>query len=102
MRTEINFVLVKNGGHRPNSLGCRLIAVVRQADDLFAVCKILKFDNFNCKARLGCLNGFMVPIALYIIDKQPVFEGNVIERLVFHTREAIYSMSIPTIKYYRT
>ena len=31
------------------------------------------------------------------IDKWPVFEGNVIVRLVFQMREAIYSLSIPTI-----
>ena len=30
-RTEINFVLGKNGGHKPSSLGDRLIVVVRQA-----------------------------------------------------------------------
>ena len=28
---EINFTLGKNGGHRPSSLGGRLIVVVRQA-----------------------------------------------------------------------
>ena len=33
------------------------------------------------------------------IDKQQVFEGNIIVRLVFWTREAICSMSIPTIYY---
>ena len=26
---------------------------------------VLKFDNFDSKARLSCLNGFMVLIALY-------------------------------------
>ena len=31
------------------------------------------------------------------IDEQPIFEGNIIVRLVFQTQEAIYSMSIPTI-----
>ena len=62
---EINFVLGKNRGCSPSSLGCRSIVVVRQADNLLAVYKILKFDNFNCKACLGCLNGFMVPIASY-------------------------------------
>ena len=34
------------------------------------------------------------------IDKRPVIEGNVIVRLVFQKWEAIYSMSIPTIKKY--
>ena len=27
--------------------------------------KILKFDNFDSKARLSCLNGFMVLIVSY-------------------------------------
>ena len=36
------------------------------------------------------------------IDKWPVFEGNIFVKAVFQTGEAIYSMSIPTIKYYRT
>ena len=27
--------------------------------------KVLKFGNFNLKAHLGCLNGFMVLIALF-------------------------------------
>ena len=31
MRTEINFVLGKNGGYIPSSLGGRLISVGRQA-----------------------------------------------------------------------
>ena len=65
MRTEINFVVGKNGGRRPSSLGCRSIVVLRQADDLLAAYKVIKFDNINCKARLGCLNGFLVPIAVY-------------------------------------
>ena len=52
--------------YMPSSLGNRLTVVVRQAgrqaDEMLAV---LKFDNFNSKAHLGCLNGFMVPIASY-------------------------------------
>ena len=36
------------------------------------------------------------------IDKRPVFEGDVIVRLVFQTQEAICFMSIPTIKDYHT
>ena len=86
---RINFVLGKNGGCMPSSLGARSIVVIRhagtqacihvgryagrhtrthtrtQADEILAIYKILKFDNFNSKARLGCLNGFMVPIASY-------------------------------------
>ena len=63
MRTEINFVLGKNGGYMPSGLGGRLIVVVRQADENLAVSKNLKFSNFNLKAHLGCLNGFMALIA---------------------------------------
>ena len=32
---------------------------------ILQLAKILKFGNFNLKARLGCLNGFMVLVALY-------------------------------------
>ena len=32
--------------------------------------------------------------------KLPVFEGNVFVKAVFQTREAIYSISVPIIKYY--
>ena len=32
---------------------------------ILQLAKILKFSNFNLKARLGCLNGFMVLIALF-------------------------------------
>ena len=50
----------------PSSLGCTLIVVVsRQADEMFAVYNFLKFNNFNSKACLGCLDGFMAPIASY-------------------------------------
>ena len=61
----------------------RLLCSGRQADEMLAVYKFLKFDNFNSKARLGCFNGFMAPIALYFvpIDEWPVIEGNVIVRL---------------------
>ena len=38
----INFVLGKNGGHTPSSLGGRSVVVVRQADKIFAVYKFLK------------------------------------------------------------
>ena len=59
---EIRFVLGKNGGHRPSSLGGRSIVVVRQADKNLTVSEIFKF---NLKAHLGCLNGFMVLMASY-------------------------------------
>ena len=106
MRMEINFVLGKNGGRRSSSLGCRLIIVGRRAGRQ-TIClqftKFLNFDNFHCKGLLGCLNRFMAPIRSFVsIDKHPVFEGNIIVRQVFHTQEAIYSMSIPTIKYHQT
>ena len=57
MRTEINFVLGKNGGYMPSSLGGRSFIVVRQADENLAVSK--NFGNFNLKARLGCLNALV-------------------------------------------
>ena len=65
----MNFVLGMNGGHMPSSLGSRLIDVVRQAgwqaDKMLSVYNFLKFNDFNSKACLGCLNEFMVPIASY-------------------------------------
>ena len=39
---EINFVLGKNRGYMPNSLGGRLLIVVRQADENLAVSKHFK------------------------------------------------------------
>ena len=44
---EINFVLGKNGDHRPSSLGCRSIVVVRQADEKLAVYKIFKIRQLQ-------------------------------------------------------
>ena len=62
----INFVLEKNGGYMPSSLGGRLIIVVRQPDENLEVSKKFeKYGNFILKTRLGYLNGFMVLIALY-------------------------------------
>ena len=49
----------------PSSLGGKSIVVVRQADENLSVSKNLKFGNFNLKARLGCLNGYMALIASY-------------------------------------
>ena len=54
--------------YMPNSLGSRSTVVVRQAGrqtKCLQLTKVLKFDNFNSKAHLGCLKGFMVPITLY-------------------------------------
>ena len=42
-----NFVMGKNGGRRPSSLGCRSIVVVRQADDLLAVYKNFKIRQLQ-------------------------------------------------------
>ena len=42
MRTDINFVLGKNGGHRASSLGGKLIVVVSEWDEMLAV-----FENFK-------------------------------------------------------
>ena len=39
---EINFVLGKNGGYMPSSLGGRLFIVVRQGDENLAVSKNFK------------------------------------------------------------
>ena len=39
--------------------------MVRQADDIPAVYKILKFANFNSEACLGYWNEFIVLMALY-------------------------------------
>ena len=80
VRTEIKFILRKNGGQIPSSLAVgRLLWWGRQTKCLQFI-KFLKFNNFNSKACLGCLNGLMMPV-----DKQPVFEGNIIVRLVFQT-----------------
>ena len=77
MLTEINFVLGKNGAHEPNSLGGRSMVVVRQAGrqmKILQLAKFLKFNNFNVKARLACLNGSLyeevfgsLPIYIYYI-----------------------------------
>ena len=42
VQTEINFVLGKNGGYMPSSLGGRSILVVRQTDKNLAVSKNFK------------------------------------------------------------
>ena len=63
------FGLTKNGDHIPSSLGGRSVVVVIQAGRqmIFSqFTKIFKFTKFNSiNARLGCLNGFMVLMALY-------------------------------------
>ena len=56
---EINFVLGKNGGYMLSSLGGGSFIVVRRQTKILQLAKILKFGNFNLKAHLGCLNGFM-------------------------------------------
>ena len=47
VRTEINFILGKNGGCMPSSLGGRLIVMVRQAGKNLAVCKIFKIQQLQ-------------------------------------------------------
>ena len=42
MQTKINFVLGKNGGHRPCILGSRLIVVVSKLDEMLEI-----FENFE-------------------------------------------------------
>ena len=39
---EMNFILEKNEGHRPSSLGGRLIVVVSEWDKMLVVLKIFK------------------------------------------------------------
>ena len=97
MRTEINFILGKNGGRRHSSLGCRLIVVVRQADELLAVYKIFKIRQLQSWSTFRLFEWIYGANSFVTIDERPVFEGNVIVRLVFHTQEAIYSMSIPIL-----
>ena len=58
-------MLRKNGGHRPSSLGGRSIVVVSESDEMLAVLKNFKIQQFNSKACLSCLNGFMALIASY-------------------------------------
>ena len=42
VQTEINFILGKNGGYMPSSLGSRSFIVVRQADENLVVSKTSK------------------------------------------------------------
>ena len=56
VQTEITFMIVKAVG--------RLLWSGRQTK-ILQFAKFLKFDNFNSKACLGCLNEFMAPIAMY-------------------------------------
>ena len=76
---KINFILEKNGGHSPSSLGGKSIAVVSEWEHPL---KILKFDNFDSKARLSFLNGFMVLIALYQQILLQYFEGKCCYKVV--------------------
>ena len=61
----------------PSSLGGRSTVVVRQMK-ILQFSKFLKFDNFNSKACLVCLNGFMVLIASY----QLIYDRNLQEMLL--------------------
>ena len=72
----------------PSGLGSRSIIVVRQADEKLAVSKNFKIRQLQFKSKFLHPNRYI----------WPVFERNG----YFQTWEAIYSMSIPTIKYYRT
>ena len=50
----------------PSTLDSRSIVVVRHRQmKILQLAKILKFGNLNLKVYLGCLNGFMVLMALY-------------------------------------
>ena len=46
MRIEINYVLGKNGGHRPSSLDGRSIVVVSEWNEMLAVSKHFKIPQF--------------------------------------------------------
>ena len=51
----------------PSTLNSRSIVACgqAQADEILQLAKILKFGKLNLKVLLGCLNGFMVLMALY-------------------------------------
>ena len=89
----------------PSSLGGRLIVLVRQGGRQTKILQFATFKiyNFNSKAHLGCLNGFMVPVGLHIY-MWPVFEGNIIVWLVFQTQKVICipCQSLLLSTYYRT
>ena len=103
---EINFVLGKNGGHTPKCLGGRSIAVFRQtgrqADKIFIAYKIFKIWQLQFWSMFRLFEWIYGANKFVPLDELPVFEGNIIVRLVFQTQEAIYSLSIPIIKYYDT
>ena len=112
VRMEINFILGKNGDHMPSSLGGRLIFVVRQASRQTTCSKYFLPDHNlqNFKNIITSILKCMFRLFEWIygansfvpIDEWPVFGGKIIVRLLFQTWEAIYSLSIPIIKYYRT
>ena len=65
---------------------------------MLAVTKVLKFNNFNSKAHTFRLFEWIYGADSFVpIDKWPVFEGNIIIRLVFQTWEAIHSLWLSTI-----
>ena len=64
MQMEINFVLGKNGGYKPSGSGGKAIIVASEWDEILAVYDFFKIDNFNSKACLGCLNRFILLMAL--------------------------------------
>ena len=49
----------------PSSLGGGHLLWSGRQTKILQLAKILKFGNFNLKAHLGCLNGFMVLVASY-------------------------------------
>ena len=87
----------------PSRLGGRSTVVVTLTGRQTKILQFVKFLNsisIQSMFRLfECIYGVnsFVPI-----DIQPVFEGNAIVRLFFQRWEAIYSLSIPTSKYYHT
>ena len=69
MQMRISCDLRKNRSHIPSDLGDMYVGQVlwlsRKVDEFLAVQEFYKFDNYNSKAHLGCLNGFIMLITLY-------------------------------------
>ena len=69
---------------------------------ILQLAKILNFGNFNLKACLGCLNGFMSLVA----SNKQIYMSSISKKCyckaVFRHGKPYIPMSIPTIKYYCT
>ena len=70
VRMEINFILGKNGGYMPNTIGGRSIVLVRQADENLAVSKKFKIQQLQFKSMFRLFEWIydtntFVPIDIY-------------------------------------